>query len=94
MIAELKTMADGASPTAFHRFLKALDDEGKLFRVYTQCAPVLPFLLRALLLLQVATPGTLTASRRRRVCRTASGTAPRQSHPLALARSYLPSLPQ
>ncbi|KAL8293410.1 hypothetical protein RQP46_000111 [Phenoliferia psychrophenolica] len=36
MIAELKTMADEASPTAFHRFLKALDDEGKLFRVYTQ----------------------------------------------------------
>lgn len=36
MIAELKSMADDASPTAFHRFLKTLDDEGKLFRVYTQ----------------------------------------------------------
>ncbi|SCV69113.1 BQ2448_2133 [Microbotryum intermedium] len=36
MIAELKTMADVAQPTAFHSFLKALDDEGKLMRVYTQ----------------------------------------------------------
>lgn len=38
MIAELKTMADLAEPTAFHELLKSLDDEGKLFRVYTQCA--------------------------------------------------------
>lgn len=30
-------MADKAKPTAFHSFLKTLDDEGKLFRVYTQC---------------------------------------------------------
>ncbi|KAK4053114.1 hypothetical protein OIV83_001849 [Microbotryomycetes sp. JL201] len=36
MIAELKRMADKASPTPFHRFLKTLDDQGKLFRVYTQ----------------------------------------------------------
>ncbi|SGY72946.1 BQ5605_C005g03241 [Microbotryum silenes-dioicae] len=36
MIAELKSMADVAQPTAFHSFLKALDDEGKLMRVYTQ----------------------------------------------------------
>ncbi|ORY55334.1 DHS-like NAD/FAD-binding domain-containing protein [Leucosporidium creatinivorum] len=36
MIAELKAMADKAQPTAFHSFLKTLDDEGKLFRVYTQ----------------------------------------------------------
>lgn len=36
MIAELKNMADEAQPTAFHRFLKSLDDDGKLFRVYTQ----------------------------------------------------------
>jgi NAD-dependent SIR2 family protein deacetylase len=36
MIAELKAMADRAEPTAFHRFLKTLDDQGKLFRVYTQ----------------------------------------------------------
>ncbi|KAM0792513.1 hypothetical protein ACM66B_005183 [Microbotryomycetes sp. NB124-2] len=36
MIAELKRMADKASPTPFHRFLKSLDDQGKLFRVYTQ----------------------------------------------------------
>lgn len=36
MIAELKTMSDAAEPTAFHRFLKELDDAGKLFRVYTQ----------------------------------------------------------
>lgn len=36
MIAELKTMADEAAPTAFHTFLKNLDDEGRLFRVYTQ----------------------------------------------------------
>lgn len=37
MIAELKQMSDLAEPTSFHRFLKALDEQGKLFRVYTQC---------------------------------------------------------
>lgn len=37
MIAELKQMSDLAEPTAFHRFLKSLDEQGKLFRVYTQC---------------------------------------------------------
>jgi NAD-dependent histone deacetylase SIR2 len=36
MIAELRTISDAAEPTAFHRFLKFLDDQGKLFRVYTQ----------------------------------------------------------
>lgn len=36
MIAELKQMADRSEPTAFHSFLKSLDDSGKLFRVYTQ----------------------------------------------------------
>lgn len=41
MIAELKTMTDIAQPTAFHRFLKSLDDQGKLLRVYTQCVPSL-----------------------------------------------------
>ena len=29
-------MADAAEPTAFHKLLKSLDDDGKLFRVYTQ----------------------------------------------------------
>ncbi|KAE8220617.1 hypothetical protein CF326_g8719, partial [Tilletia indica] len=36
MIAELKEMADRAQPTAFHHFLKRLDVEGRLLRVYTQ----------------------------------------------------------
>ncbi len=36
MMAELRSLSDGASPTDFHRFLKELDDMGKLFRVYTQ----------------------------------------------------------
>ncbi|KAK0568989.1 hypothetical protein OC861_001426 [Tilletia horrida] len=36
MIAELKEMADRAQPTAFHHFLKKLDTEGRLLRVYTQ----------------------------------------------------------
>lgn len=36
MIAQLSTMAQSAEPTAFHQFLKTLDDQGKLFRVYTQ----------------------------------------------------------
>jgi NAD-dependent SIR2 family protein deacetylase len=42
MIAELSLMSDKAEPTAFHRLLKTLDDEGKLFRVYTQCVLSLP----------------------------------------------------
>lgn len=37
MIAELKKQADAVEPTAFHSWLKHLDDDGKLFRVYTQC---------------------------------------------------------
>lgn len=37
MIAELKKQTDAVEPTAFHAWLKDLDDEGKLFRVYTQC---------------------------------------------------------
>ncbi|GJN93642.1 hypothetical protein Rhopal_006699-T1 [Rhodotorula paludigena] len=36
MIAELKKQADAVEPTAFHSWLKHLDDDGKLFRVYTQ----------------------------------------------------------
>ncbi|GAA5945841.1 hypothetical protein JCM10213_008203 [Rhodosporidiobolus nylandii] len=36
MIAELKKQADAVEPTPFHAWLKELDDEGKLFRVYTQ----------------------------------------------------------
>ncbi|GAA6032969.1 hypothetical protein JCM8097_000076 [Rhodosporidiobolus ruineniae] len=36
MIAELKKQADSVEPTPFHSWLKELDDEGKLFRVYTQ----------------------------------------------------------
>lgn len=36
MIAELKAMADAASPTTFHHLLKRLDMEGRLQRVYTQ----------------------------------------------------------
>jgi NAD-dependent SIR2 family protein deacetylase len=36
MISELKTLADAAQPTVFHRLLKRLDDEGRLLRVYTQ----------------------------------------------------------
>lgn len=40
MIAELKKQTDAVEPTAFHGWLKDLDDEGKLFRVYTQCVPV------------------------------------------------------
>ncbi|BGO94464.1 hypothetical protein NBRC10512_001153 [Rhodotorula toruloides] len=36
MIAELKKQTDAVEPTAFHAWLKDLDDEGKLFRVYTQ----------------------------------------------------------
>ncbi|KWU45121.1 DHS-like NAD/FAD-binding domain-containing protein, partial [Rhodotorula sp. JG-1b] len=36
MIAELKKQTDAVEPTAFHSWLKQLDDDGKLFRVYTQ----------------------------------------------------------
>ncbi|BGP57553.1 hypothetical protein JCM8202_002274 [Rhodotorula sphaerocarpa] len=36
MIAELKKQTDAVEPTAFHSWLKHLDDDGKLFRVYTQ----------------------------------------------------------
>lgn len=36
MIAELKDMADAAQPTVFHHFLKRLDQQGRLQRVYTQ----------------------------------------------------------
>lgn len=36
MIAELKKQTDAVQPTAFHDWLKHLDDQGKLFRVYTQ----------------------------------------------------------
>lgn len=37
MLGELHTQCEDAEPTAFHRLLKRLDDEGKLSRVYT-CA--------------------------------------------------------
>ncbi|GAA5906358.1 uncharacterized protein JCM6883_005523 [Sporobolomyces salmoneus] len=36
MIAELRKQTDEVEPTKFHHWLKSLDDEGKLFRVYTQ----------------------------------------------------------
>ena len=36
MIAELSQLSEVAEPTAFHRFLRALDDRGSLLRVYTQ----------------------------------------------------------
>ncbi|WFD19084.1 hypothetical protein MCAP1_001304 [Malassezia caprae] len=36
MMAELKDMADAAQPTLFHHWLKRLDMEGRLQRVYTQ----------------------------------------------------------
>ncbi|GAA5989014.1 hypothetical protein JCM11641_001115 [Rhodosporidiobolus odoratus] len=36
MIAELKKQTDACEPTTFHTWLKELDDDGKLFRVYTQ----------------------------------------------------------
>lgn len=36
MIAELCAMSRDAQPTAFHKLLKLLDEQGKLFRVYTQ----------------------------------------------------------
>ncbi|KAL1748424.1 DHS-like NAD/FAD-binding domain-containing protein, partial [Schizophyllum fasciatum] len=36
MIAQLSDMSSAASPTPFHQLLRALDDSGKLLRVYTQ----------------------------------------------------------
>ncbi|KAF9466582.1 DHS-like NAD/FAD-binding domain-containing protein [Collybia nuda] len=36
MIAQLSGLSHAAEPTAFHRALRALDDRGKLLRVYTQ----------------------------------------------------------
>ncbi|KAJ3572562.1 hypothetical protein NP233_g3014 [Leucocoprinus birnbaumii] len=36
MIAQLSKLSQDAEPTAFHRVLRALDDHGKLLRVYTQ----------------------------------------------------------
>ncbi|KAI0077877.1 DHS-like NAD/FAD-binding domain-containing protein, partial [Panus rudis PR-1116 ss-1] len=36
MIAQLSELSKSASPTAFHQLLRALDDRGRLLRVYTQ----------------------------------------------------------
>ena len=36
MIAQLAEMTESAQPTPFHHLLRALDDRGKLLRVYTQ----------------------------------------------------------
>lgn len=36
MIAQLFESSDAASPTPFHQLLRALSDQGKLLRVYTQ----------------------------------------------------------
>ncbi|KAG6820937.1 hypothetical protein H0H93_009173 [Arthromyces matolae] len=36
MIAQLWTLSQAAEPTSFHNVLRALDDRGKLLRVYTQ----------------------------------------------------------
>ena len=36
MIANLSNLSAAAQPTPFHRLLRALDDRGKLLRVYTQ----------------------------------------------------------
>jgi len=36
MIAQLAEMSESAQPTQFHHLLRALDDRGKLLRVYTQ----------------------------------------------------------
>ncbi|KAF8338838.1 DHS-like NAD/FAD-binding domain-containing protein, partial [Cantharellus anzutake] len=36
MIAELSSMSSTAHPTAFHEFVKLLDDRGQLLRLYTQ----------------------------------------------------------
>ena len=36
MIAQLSQLSEAAEPTAFHRFLRVLDDRRRLLRVYTQ----------------------------------------------------------
>ena len=36
MIAQLSQLSKIAEPTAFHHLLRALDDRGRLLRVYTQ----------------------------------------------------------
>jgi NAD-dependent SIR2 family protein deacetylase len=36
MIAQLSELSESAEPTPFHKLLRALDDRGKLLRVYTQ----------------------------------------------------------
>ncbi|KAF6740969.1 hypothetical protein DFP72DRAFT_1123176 [Ephemerocybe angulata] len=36
MMAQLSDMSQNAEPTAFHQLLRALDDRGRLLRVYTQ----------------------------------------------------------
>lgn len=36
MIAQLSQMSEAAQPTAFHRFLRVLDERRRLLRVYTQ----------------------------------------------------------
>ena len=36
MIAQLSQLSMVAEPTAFHHLLRALDDRGRLLRVYTQ----------------------------------------------------------
>lgn len=43
MIAELAVMSRHAQPTTFHQLLKTLDDQGKLFRVYTQVRAMTAF---------------------------------------------------
>ena len=68
MIAELKKQTDAVEPTAFHSWLKQLDDDGKLFRVYTQS--VFPFPLSPLRTTPTDPTSvyveTLTPSRRKR----------------------------
>lgn len=41
MIAELSHLSTEAPPSDFHKFMKRLDDDGKLHRVYTQVCPAL-----------------------------------------------------
>src|SRR5258708_30558697 len=36
MIAQLSNLSSTAHPTAFHQFVKLLDDRGQLLRLYTQ----------------------------------------------------------
>ncbi len=36
MIAQLSDLSQTAEPTSFHHMLRALDDRGRLLRVYTQ----------------------------------------------------------